>query len=271
MNANTYDINGIKVPRVTKVLEWCENIESRQGFRNWKNNIGEEKAEEIKNRSRISGTKIHKARELKYKEPEKYLDFISTFNEIESQQNFNYDSFFKYFEIKVSEQKVHYKEDYAGTLDFGGIITNPEMFVDEKGNNIIVDPRIILDLKNPFSKQKRPEYTIKYCLQLGAYVNAWNYIYPQAKIKNCLILVSSPKQLNIYYINPKSTEFYINEFMNCVEYFKNKKEYNWDDLLLKAGIVQSNGKINYLLDNYLPERLYIKKKDFKSLDENYEF
>lgn len=258
MESNTYNINNIQVPRVTKILEHCENIESRQGFKNWKLNIGEDKAEEIKNKSRISGTKIHKAREIKYKEPEKYCDFISTFNEIEAQQNFNYDPFFQLFDIKVSEKRVHYKNEYAGTLDFGGIINDPNKFVNDKGLNIIEDPRIILDLKNPFSKQKRPEYLIKFCLQLAAYANAWNFLYPKAIIKNAFILVSSPKQMNMWYINTSSMDFYIKEFLNCLEYFKHNIPYNWDELLLKAGIAQSNGKINYLNDNFIPQRLYLQ-------------
>ncbi len=258
MESSTYNINGANVPRVTKILEWCENIESRQRFKQWKESIGVEKAEEIKNRSRITGTKIHKARELKYKEPEKYQEFLSTFGDVELQQNFNYDPFFKHFDIKVSEQRVHYGNEYAGTLDFGGIITDTSKFLDSKKNNVISDPRIILDLKNPFSKQKKPEHLIKYCLQLAAYTNAWNYLYPKAIITNALILVSSPKQLNIYYINPASMDFYIKEFLTCLKYFKHKLEYNWDDLLLRTGIVESNNRTTYLNDNFIPIRLMIQ-------------
>jgi len=174
--ARTYDVAGMKLPSVTTVLA---KTKDQTYIQRWKDKIGEKQAEYIKNYSSKRGTAMHKFLEKHIKDTG-YDDLTPIGQEAKSMA-------LKIIEIGLppiseyygSEVTVHYPGLYAGSTDLVCMHNDMETIVDFKQSN----------------RPKQEEWIKDFCLQIGAYAMAHDYIYG-SKIKQGVIMICTP---DLYY------------------------------------------------------------------------
>ena len=123
-NKPYYDIEGRNVPRVSTILNHCQD---KTNIILWQKREGKEQAEKIRNAAAELGKRIHKALELRRTDETRYSEFTSTFSVQELGMLSNYDDFNKIFDAAYVEKRLHYfnkvtLQEYAGTPDAMGVI-----------------------------------------------------------------------------------------------------------------------------------------------------
>ena len=174
--SRTYDVAGMKLPSVTTVLA---KTKDQTYIRKWKERVGEEQAEHIKNYSSKRGTAMHKFLE-KYIQGTGYDDLTPIGQEASPMAK-------KIIEIGLppiseyygSEVTIHYPDLYAGSTDLVCMHNDMETIVDFKQSN----------------RPKREEWIEDYYLQMAAYAMAHDYIHG-SDIEQGIIMVCTP---DLYY------------------------------------------------------------------------
>jgi genome maintenance exonuclease 1 len=170
--ARTYDVDGTKLPSVTTILAKTKD----QSYLNkWKEKVGNEEAERIKNHSSKRGTAMHKFLE-KYLEGSGYEDLTPIGQEAKSMAQ-------KIIEIGLTpiseyygtEVTLYYPGLYAGSTDLICLHNDMETVVDFKQAN----------------RPKRTEWIEDYFLQIAAYCMAHDFVH-KSNIRQGIIMVSTP-------------------------------------------------------------------------------
>ena len=170
--SRTYDVQGMKLPSVTTVLA---NTKDQTYLRRWKEKVGDEEAERIKNYSSKRGTSMHKFLE-KHITGKGYNDLTEIGKEAKPMAQ-------KIIEIGLvpisewygSEIMIHYPGLYAGSTDLACLHNDMETIIDFKQAN----------------RPKNPEWIEDYYLQIAAYAMAHDYIYGSS-IRQGIIMVCTP-------------------------------------------------------------------------------
>jgi len=168
----TYDIQGYKLPSVTTILA---RTKDQEYLTRWKNKVGHEEAERIKNLSSKRGTSMHKFIE-KHITGIGYDDLTEVGIQAKPMAQ-------KIIEIGLtpvnyyygSEVMLHYPGLYAGATD---LVCNHN------------DLDTIIDFKQA-NKPKKEEWIEDYYLQIAAYAMAHDYVY-KSKIRQGIIMVCTP-------------------------------------------------------------------------------
>ena len=157
-----YEIGEQKLPSVTTILQATQSDEKKAILSKWRQNVGENKAEEIKNEAANRGTIMHRILEG-YLLGQNHADFSDLGQQAGSMANVILESGIRgqLDEIWGSEITVYYPGLYAGATDLAGIYNGRESIIDFKQSN----------------KPKRKEWIEDYFLQLAAYAMAHNHIY----------------------------------------------------------------------------------------------
>ena len=171
-----YDINNSRLPSVTTILAATKN---QQFLKDWKDKVGKEEAERIKNLSSRRGTAMHKFLE-NHITGVGYDDLTPIGCEAKPMAQ-------KVIEMGLenveeyygSEVMLHYPGLYAGSTDLVCLHNGLETIVDFKQSN----------------RPKKIEWIEDYFLQIAAYCMAHDYVY-QSKIKQGVIMVCTP---DLYY------------------------------------------------------------------------
>ena len=170
--ARTYDVQGLRLPSVTTILA---KTKDQSYLTNWKNKVGHEEAERIKNLSSKRGTAMHKFIE-KYIQESGYEDLTPIGVEAKPMAE-------KIIEIGLtpvseyygSEVTLHYPGLYAGSTDLVCLHNDLETIVDFKQSN----------------RPKREEWIEDYFLQIAAYAMAHDYVH-KSSIRQGIIMVCTP-------------------------------------------------------------------------------
>jgi genome maintenance exonuclease 1 len=171
-----YDFTGVRLPSVTTVLAKTKNQEYLTA---WKNKVGHEKAESIKNLSSKRGTAMHKFLES-HIQGVGYDDLTPIGCEAKPMAE-------KIIEVGLtpiseyygSEVMLHYPGLYAGSTDLVCLHNDLETIVDFKQAN----------------RPKREEWIEDYKLQCAAYALAHDYVY-RSTIRQVVIMICTP---DLYY------------------------------------------------------------------------
>ena len=157
-----YEIGEQKLPSVTTILQATQSDEKKAILSKWRQNVGENKAEEIKNEAANRGTIMHRILEG-YLLGQNHADFSDLGQQAGSMANVILESGIRgqLDEIWGSEITVYYPGLYAGATDLAGIYNGRESIIDFKQSN----------------KPKRKEWIEDYFLQLAAYAMAHNHVY----------------------------------------------------------------------------------------------
>ena len=171
-----YDILGMRLPSVTTILAKTKN---QSYLTAWKNKVGHEKAESIKNLSSKRGTSMHKFLES-HIQGVGYDDLTELGQAAKPMAQ-------KIIEVGLtpvseyygSEVMLHYPGLYAGSTDLVCLHNDLETIVDFKQSN----------------RPKKEEWIEDYKLQIAAYAMAHDAYY-ESTIRQGVIMICTP---DLYY------------------------------------------------------------------------
>ena len=157
-----YDIGKEKLPSVTTILQATQSDEKKKVLEDWKNRVGADNAENIKNEAANRGTIMHRIIES-YLLGQRHADLSDLGQQAGVMAQIIYDEGLKgsMNEIWGTELTLYYPGLYAGASDLAGIYEGRESIMDFKQAN----------------KPKRKEWITDYFLQLAAYATAHNQVY----------------------------------------------------------------------------------------------
>ena len=169
-----YNITGQKLPSVTTILSATQSDEKKQSLANWRDRMGAQYADKIRDVSAMRGTAMHKYLEC-YIDGTGHKDLTSIGKEAEPMAKKIVESGLGDLEeVWGQEVTLYYPDLYAGATDIVGVYDGNEAIIDFKQTN----------------KPKRREWITDYFEQLGGYCMAHNYVYG-TKIQSGVILMCS--------------------------------------------------------------------------------
>ena len=195
-----------KLPSVTTILQATQSDEKKAKLAEWRQNVGENKAESIKNEAAERGSIMHRIIEG-YLLGQRHADFsnqgqlagVMAETIIESGIRGHLD------EIWGSEITVYYPGLYAGATDLVGIYEGRESIVDFKQSN----------------KPKRKEWIEDYFVQLAAYAMAHNHIYGTKIQSGTILMCTKDNMFQRFDIKDKEFQRFSWEWLRRVDLFKN--------------------------------------------------
>ena len=173
-----YDFGDKRLPSVTTILS---RTKDQEFLTRWKNKVGHEEAERIKNVSSRRGTSMHKFLENHISDIG-YDDLSAVGNEARPMAQKIIESGFQNIsEYYGSEVTLYYPDLYAGSTDLVCLHGGVEAIIDFKQAN----------------RPKREEWIEDYYMQIAAYAMAHNIMFPRkSKIEKGVIMVCTP---DLYY------------------------------------------------------------------------
>jgi len=169
-----YDINGEKLPSVTTILGATRSAESEAKLAEWRQKLGEKKADQVRDDAAARGTIMHRILEG-YIKGENHMDISDLGKEagIMAQNIIDAGHFRPLTEVWGLEMPLYYPGLYAGASDVIGIYNGQPSIIDFKQSN----------------KFKKKEWIDDYFIQCAAYAMAHNYVY-KTNIQCGVILIS---------------------------------------------------------------------------------
>ena len=203
-----YDINGDKLPSVTTILQATQSEEKKAILAKWKQNVGEIKADQIRDTAAARGTVMHRIIEG-YLTDEGHAD-LSDMGQLAGQMArhvFKEGLKGSMEEIWGSEITLYYPGLYAGATDLVGIYQGEPAIVDFKQSN----------------RPKKREWVTDYFTQLAAYAMAHNYVHGTS-IQSGIILMCTPNNyFQRFIIKGKEFQRYMFDWIRRVDEFCNSK------------------------------------------------
>ena len=202
-----YDINQEMLPSVTTIIQETQSDEKKASLANWRQKVGENEAERIKNTAAARGTLMHSFLEY-YVRGDKLLDLsdegqvASGMGQVIIDQGFS-----ELKEIWGSEVTLFYPGLYAGSTDLCGIYSEHESIIDFKQTN----------------KPKRKEWIDDYFVQLGAYAMAHDVIYNTCVDQGVILMCSKDGFFQKFTSTGKEFTRFKHKFLEKVGQFYQKK------------------------------------------------
>jgi hypothetical protein len=203
--------DGSRVPSVTTILEKTKPFEAKQALQEWKNRVGEQRAQQITTEAANRGTRMHTYLE-RYVKQDDIGDFPTN--------PFAQPSWFMAAKVILeglqhadeywgSEVPLYYSGLYAGTTDLVGVWKGQPAIMDFKQSN----------------KIKKREWIDDYFIQLAAYAAAHNETHG-TDIKTGVILMcvkpATPDDEPVYQefvLEPKDFAYWSDQWMRRVELY----------------------------------------------------
>ena len=207
-NERHYDIESNKLPSVTTILSATLPSGKKEKLQEWKDRVGNEEADRIKNEAANRGTFMHSYIEG-YLSGQLHLDLTDLGQQATKMGEVIVERGLKnqLTELYGSEATLYYPDLYAGATDIVGLYNGKETIIDLKQSN----------------KTKREEWIRDYYLQLSAYILAHNYVH-QSNIEQGVILMCTPNlEFQKFVIEGEALKRYTYEWLTRVGlYYKNK-------------------------------------------------
>ena len=160
----TVDGEERKLPSVTTVLAQTKSKKDKEGIERWKAQVGEERAEEIKNEAAARGTAMHKYLEDLIR-GQRSMDLTTTGQEAQKMAEIIVDRGLNdCSNVYGVEAVLYYPELYAGSCDLVASYNGKLAIIDFKQTN----------------KPKQREWIGDYFLQMAAYGMAHDAVYDTA-------------------------------------------------------------------------------------------
>ena len=196
-----YDFAGVRLPSVTTILAKTKNQEY---LTRWKNKVGHDKAESIKNLSSKRGTAMHKFLES-HIQGVGYDDLTEIGCQAKPMaQKVIEMGLAPVSEIYGSEVMLHYPGLYAGSTDLVCMHNGLETIVDFKQSN----------------RPKKEEWVDDYYLQIAAYAMAHDSYYG-SEIRQGVIMICTP---DLYYQEFRITDHSLRTWKH--KFLKRLHQYN---------------------------------------------
>ena len=205
-----YDIGEEKLPSVTTILQATQSEEKKRILAEWKQKVGDNKADYIRDTAAARGTVMHRIIEG-YLTGEGHAD-LSDMGQVAglmAQKIFKDGLKGSMEEIWGSEITLYYPGLYAGATDLCGIYEGKESIIDFKQSN----------------RPKRREWIEDYFTQLAAYAMAHNYVY-NTKIQSGVILMCTPNNyFQKFVVEGSEFQDYTFKWIRRVDQFCNQPGY----------------------------------------------
>ena len=197
-----------KLPSVTSILQATKSEEDKASLENWKQRVGQEKADKIKIEASNRGTSMHSYIEdfLKGRINESFFESNEQYKN-KAKEIIDKGIKDKLEEIYGMETTLHYPEKYAGTADLVGIYQGQETIIDFKQAN----------------KPKKTDYIQDYFLQLGAYTLAHNVVYKTSITSGVILLCTVDNLFQDFKIDGAELIMYQNLFLGRLKKFNELK------------------------------------------------
>ena len=203
-----YVINDEKLPSVTTILSATQSEEKRASLERWKQNVGEQTAENIKNTAANRGSIMHHIIES-YLLGQRHADLSDLGQQagVMAQTIYNEGLEGCMDEIWGSEVALYYPELYAGATDLVGVYEGKEAIVDFKQSN----------------KPKKREYVDDYFTQLVAYAMAHNTIYDTKINKGVVLMCTKDNYFQRFVLEGQEFNRYVWQWLRRVDEYYGKK------------------------------------------------
>jgi len=199
-----YDVNNEKLPSVTTILQATQSEEKKAILAKWKQKVGENKAEHIKNEAANRGTIMHRIIEG-YITGEGHAD-LSDMGQaagIMAQTIFKEGLKGSMEEVWGSEITLYYPGLYAGATDLVGIYEGRESIIDFKQSN----------------KIKKREWIDDYFTQLAAYAMAHNHVYDTKIQSGVILMCTKDNYFQKFVVKDKEFQQYMWKWVSKVDQF----------------------------------------------------
>ena len=201
-----YDDSNEILQSVTTILQATQSDEKKASLAKWRQKVGENEAEKIKNEAAARGTAMHKFLEY-YVQNQKLLDLSDEGQAASSMARIIIEQGLKDIEeIWGSEVTLFYPGLYAGQTDLCGIYTGRESIIDFKQTN----------------KPKRIEWVEDYFLQLAAYAMAHDQIYGTCVDQGVILMCSKDGFFQKFISTGKEFTRFKHKFLEKVGQFYQK-------------------------------------------------
>ncbi len=205
-----YDIGQEKLPSVTTILAATQSEEKRQSLQRWKDRVGLDAADQIKNEAANRGTAMHAYLE-DHLSGKQRVDLTPVGQEARTMAQLIVDQGLKDLnEIWGSEVTVHYPGLYAGATDVAGIYNSAESIIDFKQSN----------------KPKRREWISDYFTQLGAYAMAHNHVYGTKINQGVILMCTKDNLFQKFIVDGQEFVRFQHDFLRKVDQYYANKDQN---------------------------------------------
>ena len=202
MGQRHYDIDNEKLPSVTTILQQTQSEEKKSKLAEWKQKVGEDKANSIRDQAANRGTIMHRIIEG-YLTGERHADLSDLGRQAGVMARNIWESDLKdgMEEVWGTEVTVYYPGLYAGQTDLVGIYNGAEIIGDYKQTN----------------KPKRREWIDDYFIQLAAYAMAHNHVYGTSIKSGVILMCSVDNIFQRFYVGPEEFKKYTFEWIRRVD------------------------------------------------------
>ena len=202
MGQRHYEIGTDKLPSVTTILSQTQSDEKKASLSRWKQKVGENEADRIRDQAAERGTIMHRILEG-YLTGHRHADLSDLGRQAGVMARNIWESDLKegMDEVWGTEVTVHYPGLYAGQTDLVGIYNGAEIIGDFKQTN----------------KPKRKEWIDDYFIQLAAYAMAHNYVYNTSIQSGVILMCSVDNIFQRFFVGPEEFKKYTFEWLRKID------------------------------------------------------
>ena len=199
-----YEGEGKLLPSVTTIISATKAEKDKEGLRAWRNRVGEETAEAIKNQAASVGTAMHKFLECHIQGVG--YDDMTNIGVIGKRMakliiENGLPSMDEYWGTEVP---LYYPTFYGGTADCTGVWRDQPAIIDFKQTN----------------KPKKDEWIEDYFIQLAAYIMAHDALYKTKMEAGVILMASRGMNLQMFTINGQRLDDYKYKWLKrCEKYY----------------------------------------------------
>ena len=199
-----YEGEGKLLPSVTTIISATKTEKDKEGLRAWRDRVGEETAEAIKNQAASVGTAMHKFLECHIQGVG--YDDMTNIGVIGKRMakliiENGLPSMDEYWGTEVP---LYYPTFYGGTADCTGVWRDQPAIIDFKQTN----------------KPKKDEWIEDYFIQLAAYIMAHDALYKTKMEAGVILMASRGMNLQMFTLNGQRLDDYKYKWLKrCEKYY----------------------------------------------------
>ena len=193
-----------KLPSVTTILQATQSDEKKESLAKWKQKVGENKADEIRDSAAERGTIMHRIIEG-HLLGQRHADLSDLGQNAGTMAQKIIDEGLegRMDEIWGSEITIYYPGLFAGATDLAGIYEGRESIIDFKQSN----------------KLKRKEWIEDYFIQLAAYALGHNYVYNTAIQSGTILMCTKDNIFQRFDITGEEFKKYTYKWLERVDQY----------------------------------------------------
>jgi len=206
-----YDIGQEKLPSVTTILQATQSDEKKKVLEDWKNRVGADNAENIKNEAANRGSIMHRIIEghllgQRHADLSDQGILAGTMAQtiidegLEGSMN----------EIWGTEITLYYPKLYAGASDLAGIYEGRESIMDFKQSN----------------RPKQKAWITDYFLQLAAYATAHNQVYGTRIQSGTILMCTKDNYFQKFTVQGAEFQRFMWDWLRRVDLYYNNLDKN---------------------------------------------